>query len=151
VSQTVTVHDNTAPSLVGVPSDTTAQCNEVPTAPTVSATDACDASPSVAMTESSTQNADATLCGHYCYTITRTWTATDACANHSSGTQVITVVDTPKPVLAGLGANTTINCLATPSFTAPTASDNCDANATITFTDATTAGSCAGNYSVTRT
>src|SRR5204862_401058 len=76
VSQTITVHDNTAPSLVGVPSDTTVQCNAVPSAPTVTAPDACDASPPVTVTESSTQNAEATLCGHYMYTITRTGTAT---------------------------------------------------------------------------
>src|SRR5207253_3465034 len=80
------------------------------------------------------------------YTITRTWTATDHCGNHSSGTQLITVVDTTKPVLAGQGADATINCPAVPSFTAPTASDNCDPAPTMTFRDATTHGSSAGTY-----
>src|SRR5204863_6779921 len=119
------VHDNTAPSLVGVPPDATVQCHAVPSAPTVTATDACDASPTVTMTESSTQNADATLCGHYSYTITRTWTATDACGNHSSGSQLITVHDTVAPVIT---CSTNISTITT--NTAGTA-----LNYTVTATD----------------
>src|SRR5207237_4005957 len=59
-------------------------------------------------------------------TITRSWDAVDACGNHSATvSQTITVVDTTPPSIGTAGADATIECSATPSFTAPTASDAC--------------------------
>src|SRR6185369_4964309 len=59
-------------------------------------------------------------------TTTRTWIAVDACANSSNTvSQTITQVDTQAPVIGTAGANATVECTATPSFTAPTASDAC--------------------------
>jgi hypothetical protein len=147
----VTVLDTTAPVLAGVPSDATASCNNIPVAAAVTATDNCDPAPKVTLTETSTQDQDATVIGHYAYTITRTWMATDASGNSTKASQTISVSDTAKPVLAGQGSATTIECPASPVFTAPTASDNCDPNPVVTFTDTTTPGDCAGTYSVTRT
>jgi hypothetical protein len=40
--------------------------------------------------------------------------------------QTITQVDTQAPVIGTAGADATIECTATPSFTAPTASDACN-------------------------
>src|SRR5439155_783006 len=80
----------------------------------------------------------------------RTWTATDACGNSSTDSQTITVVDTTKPVITGVGAAATIECPATPIFSTPTASDACG-SATLSFADVTTPGSCANAYSLTRT
>src|SRR5204862_7047293 len=58
------------------------------------------------------------------YTEVRTWDATDACGNHSATvSQTITVQDTTPPTIGGQGGNATIECTATPSFTAPTATD----------------------------
>jgi hypothetical protein len=54
------------------------------------------------------------------------------------------------PTIGAAGANATIDCPATPNFTAPTVSDACGAT-TLTFADVTAAGACAGNYTVTRT
>src|SRR5262249_1804863 len=82
---------------------------------------------------------------------TRTWTATDACGNSTSGTQKLIVRDAAAPVLISQGGALTIICPATPSFSAPTASDNCDPAPVVTFTDATTPGTCAGAYTITRT
>src|SRR6185436_11191051 len=40
--------------------------------------------------------------------------------------QTITQVDNTAPVIGAAGANATIECTATPSFTAPTATDACN-------------------------
>jgi large repetitive protein len=145
-TQTITVIDTTAPVLAGVPNDTTVQCNEVPTAATPTATDTCDTNPSITFNESTTPGACAGS-----YTLTRVWTATDACGNSSSGTQVITVIDTTAPVLAGVPADVTAQCNAVPTAATPTATDNCDSNPNIAFAETSAAGSCAGSYVLTRT
>src|SRR5262249_36883474 len=105
VSQTIIVRDNTAPTLVGGPANATVQCDAETAPANVTARDTCDASPRVSFDQTSTQDADATKCGHYSYTITRTWTATDACHNSSSGSQTITVVDDTAPTIGAAGAN----------------------------------------------
>src|SRR5437660_7219379 len=48
-------------------------------------------------------------------------------------------------------ADATIECPATPSFTAPTASDACGGATVVQDSDTTAAGSCANNYSRTVT
>src|SRR5204863_9527084 len=83
----------------------------------------------------------------------RTWIATDACGNTSgTKTQTITVRDNTPPFISDAGANATIDCPASPTFTAPTASDSCN-SATVTQvgSDTTDNGTCAGTYSETRT
>src|SRR6185503_7394645 len=123
-------------------------------AATPTATDNCDATPTITFTESSTQTSNGT-CTDQNYTITRTWTATDNCGNSSSGTQVIAVSDNTAPVLAGVPANTTAECSAVPAAASPTATDNCDSTPTITFSQTTTQtsnGTCTDqNYTITRT
>src|SRR5207253_5293928 len=58
------------------------------------------------------------------YTSAKSWKAVDACGNTSGTvTQTITVRDTTAPTIGGQGSNATIECPASPSFTAPTASD----------------------------
>jgi hypothetical protein len=66
--------------------------------------------------------------------VTRQYLVSDAAGNNITVTQTITVHDVTKPVLAGQGADIALSCDLT--FTAPTASDNCDSNPVITFTDA---------------
>jgi len=144
VSVTINVSDTTAPVLAGVPADATVQCDAVPAAAAVTATDNSGGEVAVSMTQSQAPG----TCG---YLITRTWTAADACGNSSSASQTITVEDSTAPTLSGQGANETVECPASPSFTAPTASDNCDASPSLSFTDATTPGACSGSYTVTRT
>jgi hypothetical protein len=86
------------------------------------------------------------------YTRTQTWRAVDACGNQSGTVaQTITVIDNTPPVIGGQGSNTTIFCPATPSFTAPTASDVCGTASVQLLSDVSAAGTCAGSYTRTQT
>src|SRR5205814_5894092 len=101
------------------------------TAPTAS--DACNGATVNLLTNTTTGNSCLRV-------ITQTWDATDACSNHSATrAQTITVVDTQAPAIGSAGANATIECTATPSFTAPTASDACN-GATVNLLASTTTG-----------
>src|SRR5260370_8069008 len=113
-----------------------------------SATDTCDANPVLSFTDGAPV---AGACAGS-YSITRTWTAKDARGNASLPvSQTVTVQDTTAPVLAGQGGPVTIECPALPSFTAPTATDTCDANPVLSLTDeAPGPGSSPACYSFTR-
>jgi uncharacterized repeat protein (TIGR01451 family) len=64
----------------------------------------------------------------------RTWTATDDCTNRASCSQTITFVDTTPPVLMGVPANHTFQCLSeVPPPAGVTAADNGDTNVEIRF------------------
>ena len=69
----------------------------------MTATDNCDTDVPVTFSELST-----VVDG--CGTITRTWTATDACGNTTTATQTITVEDNIAPVLSGVPAAITAQC-----------------------------------------
>jgi hypothetical protein len=97
---TVTVTDETAP-MVTAPKNVTVSCDgstAVADNGTATAQDGCDGAPVITHSDASTQDAEATKLGHYKYTITRTWTATDASGNHSSVDQIITVQDVTNPI-----------------------------------------------------
>jgi uncharacterized protein YceK len=130
-TQTLTVVDNTPPVLTGVPADATVQCDNIPAAASVTATDNCDPAVPVTFTETST-----VVDG--CGTITRTWTATDACGNTTTQTQTLTVVDNTPPTLAGVPADATVQCDAIPGAATVTATDNCDPTVPVTFTETST-------------
>ncbi|MCW3090064.1 MAG: C-terminal target protein, partial [Ferruginibacter sp.] len=63
--QTITVHDVTKPVLGTIPTDVTVNCDAVPAAAVVSATDNCDPAPAVSLNEVSTQVGSVTAAGHY--------------------------------------------------------------------------------------
>ena len=150
--QVVTVGDFTKPDLFGVPADVTVSCDNVPALADVTATDNCVDDVSITFNEVRTDGACANS-----YTLTRTWTATDACSNDTTDSQVIIVFDTTAPTYSGSIGETTIEGCATSD--APTAvttvsalealagslavSDNCstDANMSVTSSDAV-AGTC---------
>jgi hypothetical protein len=160
-TQVITVVDTQPPTIGDAGGNATIQCTGTPnfTAPTAS--DACNGATvnNLGTTTSTTGGATCTV------VLTRTWDATDACGNHSATrTQVITVVDTTPPTIGDAGGNATIECTATPSFTAPTASDLCS-GATVNNLGTTTsttgctsvitrrwdATDACGNHSATRT
>jgi hypothetical protein len=102
---TVTVNDTENPKLVGVPANTTVECNAVPQAAVVTATDNCSGLGAVQYAETTTPGSCA---GNY--TLTRTWSVTDAHNNSTSATQVITVVDTQSPTVTAPASNQTVEC-----------------------------------------
>ncbi|MCW5921711.1 MAG: hypothetical protein KIS77_05160 [Saprospiraceae bacterium] len=125
-TQTITIHDDTPPTLENLPDDVslTINCNEpLPTPSGVTATDNCD--PDVQVSISETDNGACPL------VITRTWTATDCSGNMASFVQTITVTDDEAPIFnAPLPQDITVSC-SDPLPTPPsvTASDNCDQGA----------------------
>jgi hypothetical protein len=144
VIQTIKVKDTTAPTAAPL-APVTVQCaGDVPAYDTaiVSAADNCSA-PTVAFVGD-------VASGDACNTvIARTYSVTDACGNSINVIQTITVKDVTVPVLSGQGANTIITAPETPSFTAPTATDNCDQHPVITYADVTVSGT--SSTTVTRT
>ena len=115
------------------PSSTiTASCNAIPAPLTPTATDNCDASPVLAMTQTSTQTTTG-ACTDNTYVITRTYSATDNCNNTSYFTQTINVQDIVAPTwtTAAGALNTTVQCSDAAAMAAaqamfPAASDLCD-------------------------
>ena len=148
-SQRITVGDNTAPELVGVPQDAQFECDAIPgNNANVTATDNCDDNPVVSFNETT----EAGDCAG-AYVIVRTWTATDDCGNESSATQRITVGDNTAPILSGIPDDASFECDEVPSVdpAGVTATDNCDPNVTVSFDEIRTDGDCAGSYVMVRT
>ncbi len=141
-TQVITVEDNEAPVLAGIPADATAACGNIPPPATVTATDNCSANVQVTYSEAQT--------GSGCdYTLTRTWTATDDCGNTATHTQVILVNDAVPPVFAGiLPQNLTVDCASIPAPATLTATDVCDANVQVTFNEVQSGSGC--DYTLTR-
>ncbi|MEZ4949328.1 MAG: SdrD B-like domain-containing protein [Saprospiraceae bacterium] len=120
-TQRIVIRDNEAPVLSGVPSNITINCvHHLPPPANVVATDNCG-TPDLVFDEV-VSGTDCALGISY----TRTWTATDACGNVSSASQVITVIDDRDPVLNGVPADLTISCIdSLPLPANVTATDNC--------------------------
>lgn len=143
-TQRITLQDTVAPALSGVPADATVECSAIPDPPTVTATDNCS-EPTVEMTETVEPGAGAGK-----GTIRRTWTATDACGNNTSATQMLTVIDTTAPELVGVPADMTAECDAVPEAPVVTATDNC-ASPPVVFDEQIEAGPCDGQRTIRRT
>ncbi len=144
--QTITVEDNEGPSFnESLPTNTTVGCDEIPSAETLTASDACGTA-SVDFDETTSSG----LCAGN-YMITRTWTATDDCGNETIHVQTITVEDNEGPSFnESLPTDATVDCDAIPSAATLTASDVCGI-ASVDFDETTTSGLCLGDYTITRT
>ena len=145
-TQLIIVHDIIAPVIAALPATSTIDCPATPVFAVATATDNCISALTLTFNDVTTNGACAGS-----YSVTRTWTATDACGNSSTASQTISVQDITAPVIDALPATTTIDCPATPVFAVATATDNCGSAFTLTYNDVTTPGACAGSYSVTRT
>lgn len=92
---TLDFRDNILPFLINIPRDDTIHCDEQLIQPTlITAVDNCPAV-GIEVTETSTQGEDG--CSLYDYTLTRTWTAYDACGNTTSDQQVVEIQDIIAP------------------------------------------------------
>ncbi len=145
-TQTINVEDTTAPVFNGVlPSNITLECNNLEPAAILTATDNCG-NATVTFNETRTDG----NCPNN-YILTRTWSASDACGNTATHTQIINIEDTTPPVFnETLPLDSRINCNAIRPATPLTATDNCG-NATVTFNETRVDGSCPNNYILTRT
>jgi gliding motility-associated-like protein len=130
------VKDNTPPTFANTQPDVTVNCLNIPTflsdLPTIS--DNCGSS---TIDYKEVIQTPANPCG-VGYTISRTWTATDPCANTSAYTRVVTVIDDQNPTLLSVPNNITVACDAVPPLPNVTAADDCDSNPTINYTEIST-------------
>ncbi|MBC8884397.1 hypothetical protein H9X57_16550 [Flavobacterium piscinae] len=120
-TQTITVQDTSAPAFVEeLPMDMTVECDAVPMAMTLTATDNCGS----ASVEYGEIRNDGNCPSNY--TLVRTWTAMDECGNTTVHTQTITVQDTTAPAFVEeLPMDMTVECDAVPMAMTLTATDNC--------------------------
>jgi len=102
-TQEITITDDVAPVLIGIPEDSEADCSSIPEPAVVTATDNCDDDVSVTWYEET----DFSTCP---YTITRHYTAIDACGNLTKENQVITVVDNTAPSFGNYPTSITASC-----------------------------------------
>ncbi len=143
--QRLRIVDGVAPT-VSVPSDMTLPCEAPLPPPSATASDACDPAPSLALSQVETPGPCAGA-----RTVTRTWTATDACGNAAAATQVVTFVDAVAPALSGVPADVTLPCDAPLPPANPVATDACDPAPSLALSQVETPGPCAGSRTVTRT
>lgn len=144
-TKTVTVTDNTAPTVSANGTTTTLGCN--PSASDInlalgsaSASDNC-ATPSVSST-------DGSVTGTCTQSQTRTFIATDACGNTTTTSRTVTwTQDQTRPTISANGTTTTLGCNPAASdinnaLGSATATDNCSGAPTITPTDGPVTGTC---------
>ncbi|MEM1321184.1 MAG: proprotein convertase P-domain-containing protein [Bacteroidota bacterium] len=144
--QIINVVDQTAPVLEAAPADTLVNCDALPTAPTLAASDNCDPMPVVSFTESRSDG----ICIDN-YTLRRVWLATDRCGNQDSVVQIITVQDTVAPVLINVPTDTTVECTQGVLDNNVMATDNCDPQVNIRLIINNPDGPCNGNNQFIRT
>src|SRR5438874_2691701 len=138
VSQTIQLEDHTPPSIGGQGDNGTVECPATPVFTDPTSSDTCSSSSIVPNRHSSTAG-----CGGS-YTRTKTWHAVDTCGNTSGPVhQTIMVEDDPPPTIGGQGSNNTVECPASPSFTAPTVSDTCSGATLQNLGDTTSGNLCA--------
>jgi gliding motility-associated-like protein len=124
ITQNIFVRDTTRPVFTLVPIGLLMRCDTfaLPPVPVqgvnINATDLCSPVVSISTATVSFQNPSTTNCGHYSYTISRIFTATDECGNTKTATQLISVIDNQPPIPSGL-LDTTALCSDLLPFPAP--------------------------------
>ncbi|MDA8696112.1 HYR domain-containing protein, partial [Flavobacteriales bacterium] len=127
---TFTLTDTTAPEFnEALPASATVECDAVPTAPTLTATDLCSTTAIVSYVTVSF----AGTCPNS-YSLQRTWTAVDACNNEVSHVQTLNVVDTTDPLAVGQDVTIQLDGQGTATATASTFDNgSSDACGTVTL------------------
>ncbi len=145
--QTITVVDDAPPVLSGVPDDMTLNCVGI-NDPIVTATDNCDGELAVTTTVTSEPGE----CQHE-FTMTITYTATDACGNVATDDFTIVSIDITAPVLDEKPDDLDVACDNVPEPPTITASgvDLCDINLVVEFSQETVPGICIHTYTLLRT
>ncbi len=137
------------PLFSNVPGNITVQCDAVPPpAQNVTATPTCCGNPNVTIVFNEVKKLG-NICGDD-YTLTRTWTATDACGNVATATQVVKVIDTVPPVFVNPPGDVSVECSSIPSAPVVVATDNCDQNVFMILVETQLPGPCYGTYNLSR-
>ena len=144
VFQEIYVEDTKAPVLSSKPADAIAQCNTIPVAASLSATDACD--PNIL----TYFNEKTQVINTASYKIIRTWTAEDACGNGTTYTQNITVSDSQKPYFTTAMKDITVECTSIPAPVKPSVADICDKAPTVSLRELKVSGGCYDSYYLKR-
>ena len=119
--------------MEALPRDLTVECDAIPNAVTLTATDNCGNANVTVMDVKTNGN-----CPNN-YIIARTWTATDECGLKTSHTQIITVQDTKAPVPAStFDAVLNVSCTDIPDAPALKFTDNCSTNIIVVFNETST-------------
>ena len=136
-TQTITLVDNTPPTLIYVAGDVTIACNEEVPEPDHASADNCGDT-DLDITETIQQGS----CINN-YTIVRTYVVSDECGNSVSATQSITVRDLNLPEFAASNEDSLVYpCTEEVPLIQPVVSDSCS-DVTLTFRDSVLAsGSC---------
>jgi gliding motility-associated-like protein len=154
LTQIITVQDTTRPVFnMAPPKDTIVNCDAVPAAPVLTASDNCTPGVITVTATDTRQNIPGSRCADY-YQIIRTWIARDECGNAATVRQTITVQDTTRPTFSiPQPANVTVDCDRVPAWPAVTATDNCSANVAVVTNEQKipTQPACANNYRLIRT
>jgi hypothetical protein len=148
-SQTVEVQDTTPPDIVCAAVKSPIECPGTPSFPSPDVTDACDPDPDVTFDDVTTPGD----CPQE-FTVTRTWTATDACGNSSSCSQSVEVQDTTDPTIT-CPAAIEVACgeeVPPPDTELVVCSDSCDDNPSTEFvSDVSNGAVCPDPEIITRT
>ncbi|MEQ8702945.1 MAG: SdrD B-like domain-containing protein, partial [Phaeodactylibacter sp.] len=137
----ITLVDTVAPVLANLPADAVYECDEdIPAPADVTALDNCDDSVTIDFDETSEPGA----CPQ-AYTIYRTWTATDACENTDTYTQVITIADETAPTFDIGDDEITVSC-DMPTIATPVAMDNCGPEVPVSLETQTIPGNCPNEW-----
>ena len=145
--QTITIQDTTAPVFnETLPADLNAECDAVPSAETLTATDSCGTADVVFVEEITNGSCDSD------YIIERKWTATDTCGNEAIHIQIITVQDNSAPTLSG-SLDTTLNvtCDSIPVVPSLVFEDSCSSNIAVSFNETTNQADGVDTYNIIRT
>jgi hypothetical protein len=135
VSQTINVIDNTAPVVNAYSMEITVNCDEVPSIPMLTASDACS--------ETTVYFSEILYSGGCPGTIERNYIFTDACGNTAEATQFITIEDNVAPEFTFVPEARFFECGET--YTQPQgaeAVDICDPSVIISYTSTQAAGDC---------
>ena len=151
-TQIINVNDTEPPRFNFTPSHmNVVRCaSEIPEPPYLTAEDNCydlSAIPTVTLKEVISDQQCANK-----FKLTRTWTATDACGNTATVSQIFVVFDEVRPVFEGADpAHVMVSCEKDiPVAPSQTATDNCGTNATITYSETKINVQCANRYTLVR-
>ena len=147
-TQTITVQDTTAPTFnENLPTDIIVECDNVPAAANLTATDSCGAA-TVNFSEN-IDNSNSSCIGEYI--IERIWIASDSCGNESIHIQIITVQDTTPPAMVStFDSDIIVSCDEIPNVPSLVFQDSCSNNIDVDYNETSTQTNDFEDYSITR-